>query len=221
MKEILKNKHKWSGAVEIVTKNNEYVWMDTVVSPFMDENGDVLSYTAIYNDITDKKRIEMLSVTDPLTKLFNRQKFDDVCRGMLMRRHWTKEHTFGLIIIDVDHFKKVNDTYGHQAGDTVLIGVSDTLSQTIRTGDILARWGGEEFVVLVPDVDKGKVIYAAEKLRHAIEKMEIPGVGKISASFGVTVFIAGDTQESMLHRSDSALYRAKENGRNRVESIFS
>ncbi|MCK9373083.1 MAG: sensor domain-containing diguanylate cyclase [Sulfuricurvum sp.] len=221
MKEVLRNKHRWSGEVEIITKNNDCVWMDTVISPFVDEYGEIISYTAIYHDITDKKRIEMLSVTDPLTKLFNRQKFDDVCRGMLMRRHWTKEYTFGLIIIDVDYFKKVNDTYGHQAGDSVLIEVSDILSQTVRTGDVLARWGGEEFVVLTPDVDSGKVLYAAEKLRRAIEMLEIPAVGKVTASFGVTVFVEGDTQESMLHRSDQALYRAKEKGRNRVESIFS
>lgn len=220
MKEILQKKEKWSGEESVVTKSGKTVWMDTVVSPFVDENGEIVSYTAIFHDITDKKRIEHLSVTDNLTKLFNRQKFDEVFAIMLMRRHWRDGHSFGLVIVDVDHFKKVNDSHGHQVGDTVLVAVANALAKTIRTGDIVARWGGEEFVALLPDVDMQKACFAAEKLRRAIEEMHIPTVGGITASFGVTVYSENDTQESMMHRSDTALYRAKENGRNRVESLL-
>lgn len=220
MNETLQKKEKWSGEEAVVTKSGETVWMDTVVSPYVDENGEIVSYTAIFHDITDKKRIELLSVTDNLTKLFNRQKFDEVFTVMLMRRHWKDGHSFGLVIVDVDHFKKVNDSHGHQAGDTVLVAVADTLAKTIRTGDIVARWGGEEFVVLLPDVDIQKACFAAEKLRRAIEELDVPAVGKVTASFGVTVYTENDTQESMMHRSDTALYRAKEIGRNRVESLL-
>ncbi|MCL4431823.1 MAG: diguanylate cyclase [Epsilonproteobacteria bacterium] len=219
MNECLQKKQKWSGEMEVLRKNGVKVWMDMVISPYLDENDEATSYTAIYHDITDKKRVELLSVTDPLTKLYNRQKFNEVCEEMLMRKHWTVDNTFGLIVADVDHFKSVNDTYGHQVGDAVLIAMADTLTGAIRTSDILARWGGEEFVILLPDVDMEKAALAAEKYRQAIEQMNIPEVGSITASFGVTVFSMGDTQEKMVYRADLGLYRAKKNGRNRLESV--
>ncbi|MFA6188964.1 MAG: diguanylate cyclase [Sulfuricurvum sp.] len=220
MKELLQKKQKWSGEMEIHTKSGKKVWMDAVISPYLDINDEIVSYTAIYHDITDKKRIELLSITDPLTKLYNRQKFNEVCEQMLMRQHWSSENTFGLLVVDVDHFKKVNDTYGHQVGDTVLMAMADILTDIVRTSDILARWGGEEFVIILPDVDLKKAIHVADKYRQAIEQMKVPKVGTITASFGVTVFFNGDTQEMMMHRADVALYRAKENGRNRVESVL-
>lgn len=220
MKELLQKKEKWSGEMEVHTKNGNKVWMDAVISPYLDEKDEIVSYTAIYHDITDKKRIQLLSVTDPLTKLYNRQRFNEVCEEMLMRQHWTQENTFGLLIADVDHFKNVNDTYGHQVGDAVLIAMADMLTKEIRTNDVLARWGGEEFVILLPDVDIKKATNVADKYRKAIEQMCIPKVGTITASFGVTVFSKGDTQETMMYRSDVGLYRAKKNGRNRVESVL-
>lgn len=220
MNEFLQKKQKWSGEMEVLTKRGVKLWMDVVVSPYLNETDEVESYTAIFHDITDKKRIELLSVTDPLTKLYNRQKFNEVCEEMLMRQHWTPENSFGLIIIDVDHFKQVNDTHGHQVGDAVLTTVADTLTQAIRTNDILARWGGEEFVILLPDVEMEKAVNVAQKYRAAIEKMQIPQVGTITASFGVTVYANGDTQEKMVYRADIGLYRAKKNGRNRVEAVL-
>lgn len=220
MKELLHKKKKWSGEMEVYTKSGKHVWMDAVISPYLDENDEIVSFSAIYHDITDKKRVELLSVTDPLTKLYNRQKFNEVCEEMLMRQHWTQWNTFGLLIVDVDHFKSVNDTYGHQVGDAVLIAMADTLTSAIRTSDILARWGGEEFVVLLPDVDMEKAVLAAEKYRQAIEQMNILEIGSITASFGVTVFSKGDTQEKMMYRADIGLYRAKKNGRNRVEPVL-
>lgn len=219
MHNAIANQQKYSSEIKALLKNGEEVWFDTVVTPVNNEIDDLVSFTVIFHDITDKKRIELLSITDPLTKLFNRHKFNEVFENMVLRRHWDKNHTFGLIIADVDHFKRVNDTYGHQSGDRVLIEVAQAFSQTIRTGDILARWGGEEFVCLLPDVDQEKAFYVAEKLRSAVEQLDLPDIGRITSSFGVTVFIPGDTQESVMHRADQGLYRAKENGRNRVEYL--
>lgn len=216
--DAIASQKKWSGEVKARLHDNEQVWFDAVVTPFNEEN-DAFCYTVIFNDISDKKRIELLSITDPLTKLYNRHKFNEVFENMVQRRHWDENHTFGLIIADVDYFKRVNDTYGHQIGDKVLIEVAHAFSETIRTGDILARWGGEEFVCLLPAVDKKKALYVAEKLRLAVEQLDIENVGKVTASFGVTIFTSGDTQESMMHRADSSLYRAKENGRNRIECL--
>jgi len=219
IREAISQQKRWSGEIKALLGSGEGVWLDTVVTQVDDEHRDVVSYTVIFHDISDKKRIELLSITDPLTKLFNRYKFNEVFEKMIMRRHWDERHSFGVVICDIDHFKRINDTYGHQVGDKVLIEVAHRLSQTIRTGDILARWGGEEFVCLLPDVDLQKALYAAEKLRGCIEEVTISKVGRISASFGVSIYTQGDTQESLIHRADTALYRAKQKGRNRVESL--
>lgn len=217
IREAIGQKSRWSGEVRARNKNDTTIWLDVVVTPFASVAGERQHYSVILNDITDKKRIETLSITDSLTKLYNRHKFNEVFGKMLLRRHWNDENTFALIIVDVDHFKRINDTYGHQEGDHVLVGVAGVLSHTIRTGDILARWGGEEFVCLLPDVNLEKAIFVAEKLRNSIEEQPFPEVGKVTASFGVSLFKNGDGAESLLHRADSALYTAKSKGRNRVE----
>ena len=136
---------------------------------------------------------------------------------MMMRRHWTSKHSFGLIMMDIDYFKRINDTYGHQVGDGVLMNVAHTLSNTIRTGDVLARWGGEEFVCLLPNVNIEKLLYVAEKLRSAIEETQTLESEKVTGSFGVSIYTLGDTEVSLLHRADTALYKAKAKGRNRIE----
>jgi diguanylate cyclase (GGDEF)-like protein/PAS domain S-box-containing protein len=219
MREAIAHKQRWSGEVKAIVGSGEHVWFDAVVTPLGDGENAAVGYTVIFHDISDKKRIELLSITDPLTKLFNRHKFNEVFEKMILRRHWDQTHTFGLVIADIDHFKQINDTYGHQSGDRVLLSIAHAFSQTIRTGDVLARWGGEEFVCLLPDVDLEKALYVAEKLRRALEELRFPDAGGVSASFGVSIYVPGDTQESLLHRADTALYRAKEKGRNRVESI--
>ena len=218
IREAIERRQRWSGEVKAMLENGEKVWFDAVVTPLGEAETGVSGYTVIFHDISDKKRIELLSITDPLTKLYNRHKFNDVFEKMILRRHWDENHTFALIIADIDHFKKINDTYGHQCGDEVLMNVAHTISQTVRTGDIVARWGGEEFVCLLPDVDLEKAIFAAEKIRSAIEALAMNEVGKVTASFGVGIYIPGDTKESLLYRADTALYRAKELGRNRVET---
>ncbi len=122
-----------------------------------------------------------------------------------------------LVIFDVDHFKQVNDVHGHQAGDAVLVGISRYVSGQVRTTDLLARWGGEEFVLLAPGSDGATARQAAEKLKALLSETSFGEVGKITCSFGVAEFSAGDTAETLIARADGALYRAKINGRNRVE----
>lgn len=217
IREAVIRRQRWSGEVKALLEGGREVWFDAVVTP-VGSGEEAAGYSVIFHDISDKKRIELLSITDPLTKLFNRHKFNEVFENMIQRRHWSEANTFGLIIADIDHFKRINDTFGHQKGDEVLVGVAGVIAQTIRIGDVVARWGGEEFVCLLPDVDLEKAVYVAEKLRRAIAQFECPGVGPISASFGVSVFVHGDTQERLTGRADAALYRAKTQGRNRVES---
>jgi diguanylate cyclase (GGDEF)-like protein len=124
-----------------------------------------------------------------------------------------------LLMYDLDHFKRVNDTFGHDTGDDVLRSVTEVVTTHIRVVDVSARWGGEEFMVLMPQSDLQAARITAEKLRHAIEVHPFDKVGTVTVSFGVTTFVPQDDFNSLLKRVDDALYRAKDNGRNRVETV--
>jgi diguanylate cyclase (GGDEF)-like protein len=156
------------------------------------------------------------ATTDPLTGLYNRLKFDEALASELSRakRYGTP---LALILYDVDHFKRINDTYGHQVGDNALVQLSQIVSMQIRTTDLLARWGGEEFVILAPGSDGEMARQAADKLAAAIERTTFDGVGTITCSFGITQHTDGDSADTLIARADLALYRAKTSGRNRVE----
>nr|MDQ3056940.1 GGDEF domain-containing protein [Pseudomonadota bacterium] len=122
-----------------------------------------------------------------------------------------------IIMLDIDHFKRVNDTYGHAVGDDVLVGMAKLLRNHTRDADALGRLGGEEFVVVCRHCDAAAGMAAAMKLREAISTHEFPNVGRVTSSFGIASCRADDTAESLLARADAALYRAKAAGRNRVE----
>jgi len=154
--------------------------------------------------------------TDALTGLNNRMKLDEVLENEVNRAQ-RYQSTFSIIMLDIDYFKKVNDTYGHLVGDEVLKKVADLLKRTFRKTDVPGRWGGEEFLILLPQQDRIRACMIAERLRAAIEASEFPDVGTITSSFGVTEHASEDTVENLIKRADDALYRAKELGRNRVE----
>ena len=162
------------------------------------------------------RNLQLQATTDPLTGLFNRLKFNEALGIELARakRHLTP---LSLMLYDVDHFKAINDSHGHQVGDAVLIEVSRWVLQSIRPTDLLARWGGEEFIVLAPGSDGPMAYQAAERLRTGMQQVAFASVGTLSCSFGVAHYRDGDTAETMLSRADAALYRAKVGGRNRVE----
>ena len=126
-----------------------------------------------------------------------------------------------VILFDIDHFKRINDTYGHQAGDAILRGVAQTASGLLRKVDVLARYGGEEFIVLLPEADLVQSASVAEKLRQALELRDFEVDGgmhiKVSASFGVAAICGEQGLELLIRQADQALYRAKKLGRNRVE----
>jgi diguanylate cyclase (GGDEF)-like protein len=156
------------------------------------------------------------ATTDPLTGLSNRLKFNQALAAEISRSK-RYETPLSLVLYDVDNFKTVNDTRGHQIGDNVLVQLSRFVPSLLRNADVLARWGGEEFVILTPGSNGEMAYQAAEKLRHAIEQIKFDETGTLTCSFGVAQYVQGDTAETLISRADDALYRAKLNGRNRVE----
>jgi two-component system cell cycle response regulator len=171
--------------------------------------------------MADNARLERLAHTDPLTQLLNRRALTDRLQQE-MERAMRYDATLALLMVDLDHFKAVNDTHGHLVGDDVLRDVARLLRETIRTTDVAARYGGEEFLVLLPETDDGGAEAFAERIRVAVEAHPFEGSGgaalRLTASLGVAVFPAPRvvTAEDLLVRADAALYRAKADGRNRV-----
>jgi diguanylate cyclase (GGDEF)-like protein len=169
-------------------------------------------------ELVEKNReLEVLSVTDRLTGLYNRRKLDEVLEEELVRcRRYAQQ--FAVILMDIDHFKRINDSHGHHVGDTVLQAMAQILRERTRDADALARYGGEEFVIVCRHSSIDGAVETAERIRAAIAGHEFAGVGHATASFGVAACCEGDTSENLMERADAALYRAKNAGRNRVEA---
>lgn len=155
--------------------------------------------------------------TDRLTGAWNRRRFEDGALR-LMALSGRREDPLSLVIFDLDHFKRVNDTFGHGVGDQVLISVSGTVQEQLRGSDALVRWGGEEFIVLCPATTLAGATILAEKIRQAVEARAMPQVGMVTISVGVAQRQKGEELGAWIARADGALYRAKERGRNRTEA---
>ncbi len=180
---------------------------------------DRASYLCSMTDIT-KINIEKLSTEkkayyDTLTGVFNRHKFNELFEIELNRVKRYRNKT-SIAVLDIDHFKHFNDTYGHLIGDKVLKMLADTVTKRIRTTDIFARWGGEEFVLLLPETALEDAQKLCEKLRLSITQIDCKEAEPFTASFGVTELRSDDTMQSAFGRADEALYKAKAAGRNRV-----
>ncbi|MFJ5764627.1 sensor domain-containing diguanylate cyclase [Lysinibacillus sp. NPDC093210] len=158
-----------------------------------------------------------LSVTDKLTGLKNRRFFQEQLEEQLAIFHETAK-LFSLLILDIDHFKKVNDTFGHQVGDEVLAQLAQILNAQARQGDVVARFGGEEFVIILPETDANASWTIAEQLRQAVEQAHWQ-TGRITISIGSATVTEEDTDLTILKKADQALYVSKENGRNRVSTF--
>jgi diguanylate cyclase (GGDEF)-like protein len=162
----------------------------------------------------ERARAQALAERDGLTGLYNRRAGENLLANLVS----SPERSDALVLFDIDHFKRINDTHGHQAGDEVLRQVARRCEGLLRGDDVFARWGGEEFLVLVRGTREDGGINAAEHLRLAVCSEPIDPAGTVSASFGVARFRPSDTVESWVARADTALYAAKSAGRNRVAS---
>jgi diguanylate cyclase (GGDEF)-like protein len=163
-----------------------------------------------------------LAQTDPLTRLCNRRHFDDKLE-VEINRCYRGGKPIALIMADIDHFKRINDHYGHQAGDDSLVRVADLLLEELRTYDLAARYGGEEFCLILPETDLKAAVEVAERIRHKTESIKFDAPmeqEKLTISFGVAAFEnRRGTVDELIRLADEALYLAKNTGRNRVQTM--
>ncbi|PHR71779.1 MAG: hypothetical protein COA66_08575 [Arcobacter sp.] len=174
-----------------------------------------IGYRSICQDITDKKRLEALSLKDKLTGLYNRNKFDEL---MILKIEEFNRYQvdFSIIMIDIDNFKCVNDEYGHDVGDKVLVHIAKILKDNVRISDIVARWGGEEFIIVCEHTNTTKSYIVAENIRKIIEKEHFEEVENQTISLGLSQFTKEDSINSIFKRVDAALYKAKNEGKNKT-----
>lgn len=170
---------------------------------------------AIQKSVEESKKNKILSMMDPLTRCFNRLKFEELLSSEI-RRSERYNHPFSIILMDIDYFKNVNDYFGHQKGDGVLITISTIVQQRIRESDVFARWGGEEFFLLTPETNSRGAMVLAESIRSLIDSFAFPEIGSVTCSFGVAEFSAGKSKQKLISEADQALYKSKRNGRNCV-----
>lgn len=203
-------------------KDGSVFWSDTILSGIYDEDNQLKGLLGVTRDITEKVKLQneiiKLSETDKLTQLYNRLKLDDALESEFNRAKRSGV-TFAVILLDIDYFKETNDNYGHQIGDTVLIELAKLFRENIRSTDSVGRWGGEEFVFILPDTDKTGAMKLAEKIRVCIsEKIFIKQI-RMTGSLGVTVYRGDSSVNVMMSRADKAMYVAKKEGRNQVQFI--
>lgn len=220
----------WHGELKNRRKNGQDYWVDITISPKLDGNGVLVGYTSIQTDITDKKRIEEVSITDELTSLYNRRYFNEIFPRELQRAR-RNNMIFAFLMLDIDHFKKYNDTYGHQMGDEVLRKVGVVLKKNLkRSEDYAFRLGGEEFGIIMTIKHGEDARSLGGILVNDIELLHIPHQENsaspyVTISCGLTAMEMNKyvdmSLEEIYRRADSALYKAKESGRNKIVSYES
>lgn len=217
----------WTRRMGVHTRRGRSVAVDAQALPVVNEGGITQGLALVLHDVSQEALLERRCVNlheratrDPLTQVANRAEFDRLFESFVAS-HADRRRACSLIIADLDRFKTINDTYGHQAGDEVIRAFASLLKGYCRPGDLVARYGGEEFVLLCTDCDIATVAHRAEQIRAVFSHTPHKGMqGKsATASFGVTEHQPGDTSETMLRRADRALLNAKEEGRNRVVQL--
>ncbi len=230
----------WRGEIKNRNKNGGHYWVNSTIVPLTDASGNLCQYISIRTDITERKLAEealvlakeqaetvnralqaaigelnRLAITDRLTGAWNRRHFEEEAAAEITRVQRYGD-PLSVVLFDIDHFKLINDRYGHLTGDQVLIEVTKRVGLNLRAGDLLARWGGEEFLVMLPSCGAAEAMKLAEKLRVLMAAEPFREVGVVTSSFGVAECRPDETLDDWLKRVDDALYAAKAAGRNAV-----
>jgi diguanylate cyclase (GGDEF)-like protein len=235
VEDVLKRGNVLEHQCSINLSNGSTKHLHSICAPIVD-NGRVVSVVEVIRDITERvrtereleeksaelvavnKKLSQLAITDSLTQIFNRRRFNEILNKEIKRFSRRKYSALSLMMIDIDHFKKLNDTYGHLAGDTVLREIAKLLREGVRETDTVARFGGEEFVIVLPDTRLDGAAHKAEILVKRTEATEFPGHDTaihVTISIGVAAYASGSPQD-LIHAADLALYQAKRSGRNAV-----
>ncbi|MFC1620054.1 PAS domain S-box protein [Candidatus Neomarinimicrobiota bacterium] len=203
----------------IITRSGDEKWIEQKITMLI-EGDQVTGVQSFVRDITERKQAEdalrEMATIDPLTSLYNRRRFSEFLAHEIDRNK-RYQTDLSVIMFDIDHFKNINDTYGHEEGDKVLKMFGARMKDIIRESDIIARWGGEEFMVLAVNSDVKNAEIIAEKIRADIESQHFTSATKFTVSAGVSQFEPDDDAACLIDRADKALYQAKSNGRNQVQ----
>ena len=207
-------------------KDGHRVPIEVRTIPIYDDEGKVVAAIEAFSDsdhrkniLVENKRLQEIIITDELTQVYNRRYIDFQLKNF-MNEAIEFEQSFGLIFVDIDNFKQVNDTYGHNTGDEVLKLVARTIHSNLRSNDILGRWGGEEFIVIGKVKDESELLILAEKIRILIDKSSVKlenhlDLG-VTISLGATMYRNNDLVTQIVERADKAMYQSKQTGKNKV-----
>jgi len=203
-------------------KNGELYHIEATITPIVNNKNEITSYVATAKDITAKMKMkEELSKRaniDSLTGAYNRYRGNEIIDSVFDKFH-RYNNAFAILMLDIDYFKNINDTYGHDVGDMVLVRLSELISMHMRKSDYLIRWGGEEFIIISEHLDEKKAQKFAKKLKLIVETYEFDQDIKLTISIGVSIVKENDSKQTILKRVDDALYEAKDAGRNCVKFI--
>jgi len=214
----VKNNFIYYKEIKLKRKNGSKCVINVFVEPVTNMDGMATGAQCFMTDVTSRKELEHLSITDKLTDLFNRQKLDEVLNYEFSQSTRYGSH-FSVVLLDLDDFKNINDTLGHLVGDEVLIKVAEILKKNVRDTDTAGRWGGEEFLLIIPKASEDEAAHVAEKLRASAEGLDF-GIGrKVTVSAGVGSTDGSLSLRSLLSLTDKAMYKAKKEGKNRVALV--
>lgn len=200
-------------------KDGTLYYEDQTISPILDKDGKITHFVATSKDVSSQMELEeklkLMATTDALTGVYNRYKMNEEIDFEIKKAKRYKK-SFALIMFDIDFFKNVNDTYGHDVGDKVLEELAEIVTRSIRATDTFARWGGEEFMILARNSDARSATILAEKIRKKVENFLFADGIEITISLGISVYDKNKTKETLLKEADEALYQAKSLGRNKT-----
>ncbi len=215
--DIILSGKTYTNTITNKTKDNSFYYEEVTITPIFNDKNMLVNFISTGRDITERikmeEKLQMLATTDSLTGISNRYRGNEII-DIEVDRAYRYKSSLAVLMFDIDNFKNVNDTYGHDVGDYVLKKLSEIISAHMRKSDAFIRWGGEEFIVVSAHIDKKEAVAFAEKLRMAIESYIFYKVVNITISFGVSIFQVNDTKARVLKRVDDALFKAKDDGRN-------
>ncbi len=211
----------WKGYIH--RRNGQRIPVESHISPVHDENGNLIGAVEVFRDISahialeqSHKQLLQLSRKDQLTGIYNRSAISEIIKVEIERSR-RYHQALAVIMVDIDHFKGINDTYGHEAGDAVLAKIGSVMQYNLRKPDIVGRWGGEEFLIITPGSSARAAGNVAERIRKYIKAIEIENMpDNITASFGAAEISNDQSCDELILTADKAMYQAKQTGRDRV-----